>query len=385
MDNESKFLIDICSAYLNAAPVYVPENIDYKRLYNIIKNHNLIGICHCALNHAENKEFIPPAFMNAVKDKFFDLVYIYECQSNVLNEIISIFTENEIRHILFKGSVIRDMYPIPESRAMGDIDILIDKKNQKKARALLENASFICTADNGPVFDYRKNNVLVEVHTRIISEFGDHAFDSPFDNAEFDKCSGKLESNYCLAYIIAHIAHHFKFYGAGIRHIMDLAVIQNAYDIDLDKVIHILKEYHLDTFAKVILSVCSKWFGTGKKYVDNTQKTEDYLCLCGAFGSMNKNKGAIVTRKEMEKGHTSTLGVKFHLLFPSYQQMKNIPYIKFIDGRPWLTPYAWCYRFLYNIKHKKDFMKNTVSQIADDETKLLARQELEFFEEIGLI
>ena len=56
MDNESKFLIDICSAYLNAAPVYVPENIDYKKLYNIIKNHNLIGICHCALNHAENKD-----------------------------------------------------------------------------------------------------------------------------------------------------------------------------------------------------------------------------------------------------------------------------------------------------------------------------------------
>ncbi len=385
MDKESKFLIDICRAYLDEDKITVPENIDYKVLYKSAKNHNLLAVCHCALTNAVNKDIIPEAFLNTIRERFFDLIYIYECQSNALTEITEILNENKIRHILFKGAVIRQLYPVPESRAMGDIDILIEKRNRAAVRSLLEAAGYKCTADNGPVFNYKKNNVLVEVHTKIISDLGDNVFDSPFENAEFDNFTGKLEDNYCLAYLIAHTAHHFRFYGAGIRHIIDLAVIQKNYNINLDTVINILKEYNLDTFAKVILSVCFKWFKTGKMFTQNTQKTEEYLCSCGVFGSLVENKGAIVTRKEMEKGRKSTFRIKFHLLFPSYKQMKNIPYIKFIDGRPWLTPYAWCYRFVYNIKHKKNFMKSTVSQISDDKSKLLAEKELEFFEEIGLL
>lgn len=385
MNRESQFLLDICSAYLDGKKITVPEDIDYKVFYKSAKNHNLLAVCHCVFNNAVNKDIVPPAFLNTIKEKFFDLIYIYECQSHALTEITEILTENKIRHILFKGAVIRNLYPVPESRAMGDIDILIEKENRAKVRTLLESAGYECTADNGPVFDYRKNNILVEVHTRIISDLGDNVFDSPFENAEFDHYTGRLEEHYCLAYLIAHTAHHFRFYGAGIRHIMDLAVIQRNYTIHLDTVITILKEYNLDIFAKVILSVCFKWFKTGKLFTQNTQQTEDYLCNCGVFGSLIENKGAIVARKEMEKGHNSNFGIKFHLLFPSYEQMKNIPYIKFIDGRPWLTPYAWCYRFIYNIKHRKDFMKSTVTRISDEESRLLAEKEMEFFEEIGLL
>lgn len=386
MTREENFLIGICNAYLNNNDIDIPGGINFAELFRLAGHHNLSGICHCVLNNSKNKELLPADFMKAVANKFFDGIYMYECQESCFNEVKDILTGSQMRFIPFKGIVLRSLYPVPESRLMGDIDVLIDKNNRDKAKAALVGAGFVCTEQNGPVYNYRKNGILAEVHTRLISEFGENAFNDAFDNAVFDGFDGKLDDNYHTAYLIAHTAHHFKFYGAGIRHVLDLAVIQKQRDIDLNKVLDILEPLKLDTFAKVILSVCSQWFGVGERFTDNTEKTCRYLCKCGVFGNMQENKGAVITRREMENGRKkSAFGVKLSLAFPPYEKLKNINYIKFIDGRPWLTPYAWVYRFFYNIKNRKAFMTKAINEIDDEKTQELAEQELAYFEEIGLI
>lgn len=386
MTAQEKLLIEICKAYLNNNSVSLPDNINLQELYRLAKHHNLLGVCYCALNASDNRENIPLDFMNALRNKFFDSVYIYECQQACLTEVRDILTASQIRHILFKGIVLRNLYPVAESRSMGDIDILIDRKNRDKVKALLIKAGFLCTEGNGPVYNYRKNGVLLEVHTRIISEFGDNAFADAFNNAAFNDMTGTLNDDYHTAYLIAHTAHHFKFYGAGIRHVLDLAVMQTKRNIDLERVMEILRPIGLDTFAGVLLSVCYEWFNAGRKFTENTAQTQDYLCRCGVFGSMQENVGSVVSRKEMETGgKMSSFKIKLRLAFPPYSKLKNINYIKFIDGRPWLTPYAWCYRFFYNLKNRKKFLKKTLNELDDKKTQELAEQELAYFKEIGLL
>ncbi len=371
---------------MNNADITIPDHLDYKELFRIAKHHNLLGICHCVINTSKTKSSMPENFLSALKEKFFDSVYIFECQKACAQEVKDILTASQTRHILFKGIMLREMYPVPESRTMGDIDILIDLRNRDAVKKALINAGFDCTEQNGPVYNYRKNGVLLEVHTHIISEFGDNAFTDAFDNAAFDGYTGVLNDDYHMAYLIAHTAHHFKFYGAGIRHVLDLAVIQKNKTINLNNVLGILKPIGLDTFAKVVFSVCFDWFGIGEKFIENTEKTQQYLCKCGVFGSMQENMGAIVTRKEMENhSDTSSFFVKLRLAFPSYEKLKNINYIKFIDGRPYLTPYAWIYRFFYNIKNRKSFISKTINEIDDENTQELARRELAYFKEIGLL
>ena len=386
MNREEKFLIEICRAYLNKGDVEFDRDINWKELFKLAKHHNLLGICYCVLNNSKHKELIPGIFIKSVEEKFFDYVYIFELQKKCLIEVEDLLTASQTRHILFKGAVLRNLYPVPESRAMGDIDLLIPRNDRDKVKAVLTGAGFDCTEQNGPVYNYRKDGVLLEVHTDIISEFGADAFSDAFENATFDGCTGYLDDSYHLAYLIAHTAHHFKFYGAGIRHILDLAVLQMERQIELDKVLGLLKKINLDTFGKVILSVCREWFGVGEKFTDNIDSTCLYLCRCGVFGSLQENKGAIVSRKEMEKDENmSPFMIKLRLAFPPYEKLKNINYIKFIDGRPWLTPYAWCYRFFYNLKNRRSFMTNTVSEIGDEKTKKLAQKELDYFKEIGLL
>lgn len=385
MKKEESLLIEICRAYLDESDIPVFDEIEWQELFRLAKHHNLLGVCCCVLNKSKYKELIPKEFLNSVKNKFFDYVYIYECQKRCMDEVDAVLKASKIRYILFKGAALRNLYPVPESRSMGDIDLLIDKENRNRVKTLLINAGFICTEQNGPVYNYRKDNVLLEVHTQIISEFGG-AFDNAFENAVFDGYKGVLDNNYHLAYLIAHTAHHFKFYGAGIRHVLDLAVMQKKREIDISKVLGILEGLNLDKFAKVILSVCAEWFNVGSRFIDDTSKTQQYLCSCGVFGSLQENIGAIAVRKEMEKNKSiSPLALKLKLAFPPYEKLKNINYIKFIEGRPWLTPYAWCYRIFYNLKNRKKFMSKAISEIDNKNTHDLARQELAYFEEIGLL
>ena len=105
----------------------------------------------------------------------------------------------------------------------------------------------------------------------------------------------------------------------------------------------------------------------------------------GAFGNINRNKAAVVKRKAIEDGHDSNFMTKLTLLLPSYKKMKNIPYVKFIDGRPYLLPFAWIYRIIYNFKNKKDFVKEATSNLDGDETRQEAQKEIDYFEEIGLL
>ena len=383
MNKEEKLLLGLCRCFLNDSTPDM-QDVDWRSFYKLAKAHNLIGICHCVFN--KHKELsVPKGVRQLFTDKFFDLVYIYECQSAALKDIESCLTSSEIAYIPFKGSVLREMYPVPESRSMGDIDILIKEENRDKAKTALEHSGFECYAPNGTVREFKRNNIILEVHTRIIGEFGDDAFNDAFENSFFDGFKGRLNDDYHFAYLIAHIAHHFKFYGAGLKLILDLAVMLNKRNINLDNVLSILKEIKLDIFAKEILTVCFRWFAVGNDYGNNTSKTENYLLKCGAFGDLQENKAAIVVRKDLENGKKySSFRTKLRLVFPPYSRLKNIPYIRFIEGRPWLTPYAWIYRFYYNIKHKKQFLKDTVEKI-DDNSSALAYEELKYFEEIGLI
>lgn len=382
MNKEEKLLLSVCRCYFNDDKPEVPEGVDWKGFYTLAENHNSAGICHCVIN--KNKALFPKEIQKLFLEKFYDLVYLYEKQTQALNDIKACFENSKVPYILFKGAVIRDIYPVKESRAMGDIDLLVKNEDRDSARSALEKIGFNCYAPNGAVREYSRENVILEVHTKLIGDMDEKAFDDAFENARFDGCEGRLNDSYHMSYLIAHIAHHFRFYGAGIKLILDLAFMLKQCEIDLDFVLRLLSSLELDTFAKEILSVTYHMFSVGIEYKKNTGKTEEYLLKCGAFGSLNKNKGATIARRNLQDGKSaSPFSVKLRLAFPSYSQMKNIPYIKFIEGRPWLTPYAWCYRFIYNMKNRKAFTKNTLRDI-NKKSSVTADEEFKFFEEIGL-
>ena len=391
MRKEEKYLIELLCAYLRNSKISLDNSVDYSRLFDISREHNLIAIVFCVIKSADNRDIIPKELFTKFEDGFYETIFRYDHQKNTIEELSRLLIDNKIRHIFFKGSEIKELYPVPEARAMGDIDVLIAQEDRDKVKNLLIENNFELENSNGPVYDYRKNNILIEMHTKIVSgkvgsSNAETSFIDAIDHAEFDGCRGRLDSNYHFAYLITHIAHHFWFYGAGIKLILDLAVYQSRVDIDYDAVMQKMQEIGLEHFAKVILSVCKKWFHSGIGYDIDTRVTENFIACFGAFGNGKRNKAVVIERKELEEGkRNSRLLTRLRLLFPSYEKLKNIPYIRFIEGRPWLTPIAWIYRIYYNFRNRKAFVKDATTKIGDEKINLQAQRELEYFKEIGLL
>ena len=67
------------------------------------------------------------------------------------------------------------------------------------------------------------------------------------------------------------MAHHFKFYGAGIKLILDLAVMLRTANIDIQKVFEYLSAVELEKFGKTVLTVCHNFFGEGYDYAIDTK------------------------------------------------------------------------------------------------------------------
>ncbi|MBQ7265980.1 MAG: nucleotidyltransferase family protein [Firmicutes bacterium] len=66
-------------------------------------------------------------------ENIFNATVMYSVkQEYITNEVVSILEVNKIKHILFKGVVVKNLYPTPELRTMGDIDIIIDSNDQNK-------------------------------------------------------------------------------------------------------------------------------------------------------------------------------------------------------------------------------------------------------------
>ena len=391
MNKEKEYLLKLCGNFLNGKNEPLDESIDYSMLFELSNAHNLSAAVFCVLKNAENIDLIEKDVFKKYEDDFYNAVFRYSLQGGIAEELSSVFEENEIRHIFFKGTQLREYYPVAQARVMGDIDVLIPENSREKAKEALVSNGYKLVNSNGPVWDYTKNGVTVEVHTKIISgkvgsSNAEEGFLDAIDHAEFKGFRGELDNSYHFAYLLTHIAHHFWFYGAGIKLILDLAAFMKARDIDINAVLEKMREIGLEDFAKVILSVCNKWFGVGVDFKKDTKTTEEFLASFGAFGNASRNKAAVVERKELEEGKTpSKFMSRLRLAFPSYQKMKNIPYISFIDGRPYLIGAAWVYRFYYNFRYRKEFVKKTTENIGDEKTSELAKKELLYFEEIGLI
>ncbi len=371
--------------------IMLDASADYEKLYKLSSVHNLSAVVFCVINTAENKNAVPQATFKRFESDFLEAVVRYDFQGNLIGEIASLCDGAGIRRVFFKGAAIRDLFPVPQARAMGDVDLLIDAENRDKLKKLFTSGGFACENANGNVWEYTKDGLLAEVHTKILSgKIGAHDLESAFENAldyaEFDGTAGRFDDDYHFAYMIAHLAHHFWFYGAGVKLILDLAVMLNRRDIDLGKVMSYLEPCGLCDFAKVVLTVTQKWFGCGKAYDVDTAKTEQFLLNHGAFGNAGRNRAAVITRKDMERGGSgSNAGTRLRLLFPAYRDIRNIPYIRFIDGRPYLLPAAWVYRIYYNLRHRRAFVESATKGLGDEKTKNEAKRELAYFEEIGLL
>lgn len=393
MNEESTYLLKALKSYIqNANPGAF--NGDWHKLIRLAKIHSVMGILgFMVMSYPDESNSQVADFM---KKQCLRTITLISQRSESMKQLIVKMNSKKIDHLLFKGYIIKDYYPVPELRTFGDIDFLIHPKDRSKSDELMLQQGFERKTDWEPVFSYQRANEYYEIHTDVMEvDVSDKAnykdyFKQIWEHAHLtDGHTYELSPEFHFLYLLTHIAKHISGSGAGIRMYMDIAVFIQHFGNELDwKYIQAeLEKLAFSDFANMVLTVVNVYFGVDMPIILNeidAQVIEDFMEFTmsgGTFGFVGRDSGLISLKKQdRNKESVSRVSAFANRLFPSAASIENR--YTYLQGRHWLLPVAWVHRFIRTKDTWGSHAKEAQSILNTDTEEVLKLKRI--YKEIGL-
>lgn len=299
----------------------IPSEEEWHYLFEMSKTQTVAGVLFPALDVLYSHGQKPP------KDLLYEWIDLSEHimkRNRLLDErcveLECLFREGGFNTCILKGQVNAQMYPNPQLRTPGDIDLWVFgfTSNIKKTEGLLHNdivrfcQSKAKISDNGgyhfkfPIYE----DVIVEIHftpsytrvPRFVKQTDCFFKQKP----EIVKVNGLNASsvNFNIVYQLSHMMRHFFYGGIGLRQMMDyfyLLKYKTKEDrINVKETIHYLG---LDKFAGAVMWVLNEVFNLENKYMiasPDMKKGELLLAeimKSGNFGKYDKRFSSRILSK----------------------------------------------------------------------------------------
>ena len=395
MTREQEMFLKILSDHIHRIPTTeFPEEIDWDVLQKMARIHNLKGIvyiqCREYLSSCPQLAFC----LKILKNGFISEICLYTCRQQDFQEFEHILTKENIRFLPMKGKIFAKYYPVPQLRTMGDMDILIHSEDRQKSHQVLLQSGYLCSSRSSAVWNYNRDLIQYELHDHMIyhSMANEIDYQTYFEQVwDFSKVvegttEYEMDENFHFLYLMAHTAKHMVSRGSGLRPFLDMVFMtqQAGKGMDWDWIAGQLEELKLLDFTKTCFALCNRWFGvempflSGELEEDFYQEITEKVFLDGIFGHANEeNQTGKLTMEVHRSGGQywrSSFRVILRKLFPPYKTMRYASHYPFLDGRPYLLPAAWLYRFGYCICHR---FHDSIKMLTEPFTKRRAVEERE--------
>lgn len=358
MQTEQQVLISILEHFIHKTAPRLPEEINWDDVVYLAAINSVLGIVSYMIHKYQLEE--EEEILEACKSCYEREYRLNRWKVKKLNELVSELQNADIAHVLFKGSVVRDYYPIPEFRSFSDIDILIRKEDRGKSRKLMKKLGFNESDAWEPVFTYKKDWEYYEIHTELLETDIPgkpgcrESFRNPWEHVvSRDDRSWQFTEEFHFRYLLTHLAKHLSGSGAGIRLYLDLALFAMRFGktMDWEQVEEDLREMDLLEFAYTVMTAVKTWFGVDSPLAV-TDRTEEFLeefaestLYGGTFGRDDKDPGMIrLSKEEVQSGKMNRVAILMKRLFPPAKQIEAR--YTYLQNRPWLLPVGWIHRFI---------------------------------------
>ena len=355
MTLEQKFLLDIIKASIFNNSVSIPDNCDLTALFNLAKRHSLQVMVYVAFMRSGLAKEIP----EEVKKEVYKLILGATSLDKDSLAVIELFKENNLKIVPFKGYNVKKLYPSPDMRFSMDFDCLIDSKQVRQVKNLLQTSGYKYRKTTDMHLEYiSKNNNVIELHTKLFSRFLPDSFRQEVIKEFY---ASDMVLPYELEYIIslAHLASHFVGGGVGIRNIIDLYLLDKKVDREfLDKK---LIEFNLKEFDKQFLNLSLVVF-SNKEPTEFDNTLLKYIFKSFYLGSEQQKElytVALNFEGDLKKAKRKSL---FKKIYPSYKYMCGLyPILK---KHKLLLPWYHFIRHLTVIFKRRDHL-NKLKKISD--------------------
>lgn len=381
-------------AFVQGQQVEPEGEIDWNAVMRMAQINNTVGILGYLL--MTNPGLAPRELTAFGRQQCLREIAVFSSRAEQMKLLIARMNERGIDHLLFKGYLVRELYPVPELRSFGDIDFVIRKEDREKCDSMMLELGFRREADWEPVYSYQKGVEYYEIHTEVLevdvsdkadyrgyySHIWEHAVNTEGHTYVFTP-------EYHLLYLLTHIAKHLSGSGAGIRMYMDIALYVNHYRDTLDwsyvnEQLGILK---FERFANMVFTAVERWFGVESPIAltpISDEVLEDFLAFTlegGVFGKVGRESGEIYLKKATdEAGGFSRWRVLLRRLFPPASVIE--PRYTYLQGRHWLLPFAWIHRLIRTSGKLRSHAHEAGTIMSAEEEKVLKLARMH--REIGL-
>lgn len=283
-------------------------------------------------------------------------------------DLVELLNENNYPYIILKGMAAGAYYPNPEMRALGDVDFLINPKQQEEIEEALIQAGYQKSHGDHPNHVvFRKPGAHLEMHFEVagvpygwqgeeVRAFLKNAvFELQKRVQDIGEFNAPSDINHGLI-LLLHMQHHMLGEGVGLRHLSDWAVYvartckESYWE---ETLIPFLKKIGLFTYAAVMTKTsakylqiaCPEWATFADEETCN-EIMQDIL-IGGNFGQKDDSRvtsGMLIS----ERGKSGTHhGAIYNLAHALHMNVLRIPCVK---KMPILYPFVYVWkavRFLF--------------------------------------
>lgn len=393
MEKEYSYLLHLLGAFLREEAPEVSDAVDWQKLLQLARIHGVPGI----LGYMGRTYPIcsDPQMKAQLRSLCMHSVAVFARRNVQANAVTAELEKTGIDHILMKGYVLRDYYPVPELRSFNDIDIVIHRSDRKRCDERMLELGFQRHTDWEPVYSYFRDNELYEIHTEImeidVSKTGEQQayFRKYWEYARpVREHSYRFTPEFHFLYLLTHIAKHVHGSGAGIRMYLDAAAFIRHYgdSIDWEWIRQELKKLKLSRFADVVFTGVEDWFGICCPFpFDRVTRDviEPFLIFtmeAGVFGHYQRDTAVTALKHEDSGDESSRFRQVLRKTFPKAETIRSR--YTYLQDKPWLLPAAWVHRLIKN-KDKLKLRTRQMQQILEADSEEV-RKMRDLMREIGL-
>ena len=382
MTPTQEFFIRVLSDHLNGRPTQPHGEVDWQEMLRLSEAHQLGGIVY-----VQCSPFFPEEVTEAFAHAYGLATFSYYNRIDAMNQASAALKQENIPFFEVKGLTVAQLYPIPALRSMGDTDLVIPEECREQAVQTLVERGFQVDKIQS-AYEWKKlhwGELSFELHDRLIYH---EAVTRPRHEAFFNNCwqyvrDNRLDWSFHFLFLVLHLQKHFLNRGVGFRQFMDLAVtMRGCGELNWPWIRTQLEQLEMLRFTQTCLFLLHRWFGvtcplTGEPLSEAFyQAASDAILANGVFGFDDEDnlERSILNPYAFQPGNPPLRRFRLVLqnLFPPYWMMRDVPYYRFVNHRPWLLPAAWVYRFFYGATHRKtDEVKRMARQVTASEEKLL--------------
>lgn len=309
-------------------------------LFSVAKKHDILGIVASELIEKEyiNKnDYGFDAFSKAI---FIDYAR-YERLNFDKEDVYKILSNNKIFFIPLKGVVLRNYYPVKELRTSADIDLLVKKKDIKKATKALKDAGYtVGSLAEHDVLIKSPSGIGIELHYRLLERDvkTEKMLSDVFETSKKDGYMLTLTDKDFLLFYMAHTVKHFLEGGCGVRSVLDAYVIATKMNIFFEDYKDVLENANLYKFTKAFYRLVNVWFD-GEEYDSDTKVLEDFIINGGVYGN---------TEQRVKIGNANSgSGLKYFLsrVFMPLERLKGTNSYPILNKAPYLYPFCLVHRW----------------------------------------